>query len=125
MAVEGMRKYSKFRFSLNSRCLVSGLVSMGIDWTFALWNNGILNAYYRGILFWGGKRFNFFTFDFCIDGIRLMYSFLFLFFSIEGKFKKKFIPTKCYCGILLEENRKISLELIFDILVTTLGMDSN
>lgn len=104
-------------------------VGFGIDGYWldicSLWNNGILNAYYRGILFWGGKRFNFFTFDFCIDGIRLMYSFLFLFFSIEGKFKKKFIPTKCYCGILLEENRKISLELIFDILVTTLGMDSN
>lgn len=39
--------------------------------------------------FYFGKRFNFFTFDFCIDGIRLMYSFLLLFFSIEGKFKKK------------------------------------
>lgn len=68
-------------------------VGFGIDGYWldicSLWNNGILNAYYRGILFWGGKRFNFFTFDFCIDGIRLMYSFLFLFFSIEGKFKKK------------------------------------
>lgn len=68
-------------------------VGFGIDGYWldicSLWNNGILNAYYRGILFWGGKRFNFFTFDFCIDGIRLMYSFLLLFFSIEGKFKKK------------------------------------